>query len=222
MDRFFSVHTLQRTSHKLALAGLALLPLSLLACGDDGDGGGITYSSEAEEASFSGGGGDVADDTQAQDLTTEQREALCMEYEEYFTSQLSEQEIKSFACTFAGFFTAAFSGDGENFDVQICEQVRSECLTQPLEEDGADTGEGDCAVEDFNDCTATVAEMEACAQEQVQQFKDLAASFRSCSSIDPNTEVSLGGEGELGPACQVLQDKCPEAFQAEEEDFSQE
>jgi hypothetical protein len=201
-----------------ALACLALLPLALLACGEDSSSGGTSYSRDAEPADFNDVGDDVSDDTQIQDLSTDERQALCTHYAEYYGSQLSEQEVKDFACTFAGFFTAAFSSEEGQFDTQVCEQVRSQCLTEPLEEE-PDSGEGDCAPEDFEGCEATLAEVEACAQEQVQQFKDLAATFSSCSSIDPNAEVTLGEE-DLGPACQALQDKCPDAFQDDEEDAS--
>jgi hypothetical protein len=195
----------------LSLSGLLLTGLAACDSDDGGDGGGSSQAEPADFSSVGGSDGSVQDNTEVRALSPDQRTALCMEFSEYFAGQFTEAELKNFSCTLAGIFTAAFGSPDGQPNPQLCEQARQECLAAPAEDDG--TGDANCDDTAFDEsCAATVGELEACAQEQVQALKDASRAL-SCN-LSADAEVSVPGlSDEMGPACAALEQKCPGIFE---------
>lgn len=179
----------------LVSAALALSPI-LVACGDDGDGGGGGGTTQVFDSS------QANKDKMLSELSQEEVTALCEEYQEYVASEISEAELKRFACYAVA---AAFSGG----DANACNMIAQECINAPAEENNSglepDDSSDDCNPDDVKDCDATVGELEACFSATIDQLNS-AAQNASCSTS------SLDDVGSPA-ACAPLMEKCPELFE---------
>lgn len=138
--------------------------------------------------------GDDLGDKQASELTQEERTTLCEEFQDTVASKISEQDNKKVGCVFAGETAAAFD---EN---TTCEEARDACLAEPAEE----TTEEDCSIAAATDCTATVDEIRACSDAQLDE---LAAYI---DEVDCGVEASPPNT--LPSACDPVVQKCPNFF----------
>ena len=166
----------------------------LVACDDGGDdsggGGGGGFNSGVDESK------------QVSELTDEEANQICRAAEEYGDSLIS----KSQACTFASLL---FSEDEAS-----CNQFKAACEDAPEEEDEED----DCTEglpPELEGCTATVAEMEACQEAVAGQVRSVIAGL-SCADAGnaENLGSALNVDPESLPSCQVVKEKCPNAFES--------
>ena len=192
----------------LLIMSLAFATTTFTACGDDGDG---DVGGSAGAANLDGAVDGADGSTEAGSLNAEQAQDVCTALNSYIQSAISEQEIKQFSCTFAGAFAAAFAGGEGDAAVMACEEARDMCLAEPF-----DRTEEDCSTFTFSEsCTATLDEMEACISEQATAIKQLAATL-TCSNALSENDSGLAGI-ESGAACQVIEQKCPEFLESEDD-----
>ena len=135
----------------------------------------------------------------------------CKEAAAYQTGKLTEDEAKRAACAFSG----AFSTIGAKTDAeaqQKCQQAYDACLAKPAETSDAGPGEDPCATfaADAATCKGlTVAEWNACLDEQVGTFEKLADP-KICSTV----KVGETGTAAATPKCDVVKTKCPKLLES--------
>ncbi len=168
--------------------------LALVACGDDG-----AAPAPPFEAS-------VAAETQISTLDAATSQSLCSEAEAYWNANTSESALIRMNCTLTALI---FGGLGEG-EGASCQDIVNACVAEGSVEPENFT------CDEFIDttCQATVAEVSACLEAQVNALNSLAASISCSSSLQ-----SLGNVGELPSGCRALQTKCPELF--EDDDFEE-
>ena len=136
---------------------------------------------------------------------SEREQLLCDDLEAYYESEISDDELERAACiigaSVAGATDYALNGD-EATATTACQTAYDDCL--------ADDGEGEEGGEDTCDgtgydaaCTFTVDQLQACADETVDGFKELAA--QTCDSIDWAAEPEEPTED---GACKTVTDSC--------------
>ncbi len=188
---------------KLTLIAALAAPLALaVACGDDSDGGG----------NGGGGGGSVfqspqEDETKLSELSQDDINALCDSYVEYYTSRVSDDDLKKIGCyAFSAIFTTDENG---NLDAATCNQAAQACLAddEGFEPDGDPAEE--CRMADFAGCDATIEELEACYTATVQALDSLAPRITCQTFSDPSALESLSNPA----ACAAIEMKCPELFE---------
>jgi hypothetical protein len=158
------------------------------ACGDDGEKGGDAPTEF--DSSF--------DDSRAlSDLSESEAQTLCDEEIAYADARIPEAEQRRWLCTTLGAFAAAFSGVETDAELQTaCAAARDECLA-----DEEAVTESTCSyLQPPPDCSATIADAEACTNVQIDA---LAESNIECETL---TLMQLEQENEQGtdPACEAL------------------
>jgi hypothetical protein len=142
-----------------------------------------------------GGGSGIPSSTTLDQLTDEQIVTLC----EYVSEQFNSDSIDKVVCHYIALA----------FGSEMCEADVEECLAEPSEP-------ADCSMAPDDELPAcasqvTVGELEACLNEQAARFDQLAAGV-SCSSDPADLEAAFN---EVGPACMIVQQKCPELIGGE-------
>ncbi len=167
---------------------ICVLAMSLLVagCGDDGPG--------EFQSSLDG-------DLEASSMGNDDVDAFCDEMEEYMEDNLDIDELE---CMGIALVMAFFSGSEDEAEA-TCEETYSACLAGELD-DEFEEDELVCELKDMDlsQCDASVEEMEACVVETTEELNEFMNQF-SCGSV---FEL-IGEEEDLGPACQVVDDKCP-------------
>lgn len=139
-------------------------------------------------------------------MTSAEAQTFCKESLTYYGSKISADEARRAACAILG----AFGGVGAKTDAeaqQKCQQSYDACLAKPAEATDAGPGEDPCVkfVSDAKTCSSlTVAEWNACQDEQVALFEKLADP-KMCSTVT----ASGGGTATPTPSCDVVNAKCP-------------
>ncbi|HET9956764.1 MAG TPA: hypothetical protein VFQ61_19850 [Polyangiaceae bacterium] len=158
--------------------------------------GGRTSGGGSSGGSTSSGG----DDTRTfAELTDDERNAVCQAEAE----KLDTPENKAQNCKLLGAFAA--------FQVlQDAEQMPAACqAAYDLCMDQEQSAQVECS-DDLRECTATVAEFQACWDQLPAWFG--ALDVPSCEDVSLQTLLPLATLlTSLPQACQTLQDKCPEA-----------
>lgn len=170
----------------------ALLPALVLAC--------AALGCKADEPSIDSG---VDGGKQADQLDPTEQAQLCEAATAYGEQVITEAELKRSLCT-AQAIAFALLQDGS---VETCVLLRDGCLDAPEETTGG-TEMCDLGI-DWANCTATVAEIEACYEEYTKQ-SDAALGSLSCDKMaeykaDPPSSESPP----LGEACSRAKAKCP-------------
>jgi hypothetical protein len=169
--------------------GLALvLGCCLMAsCGDD-----------------DGGSSGVSGGKLLTDLSDDDNQKLCEYYEKLYKDSLGSEEQ----------YCTAYALD-DAWDEEECEDYKSECLEEgyyesdQIEDWGCDT-RGLIEFETDDECTATVAEVEACLKEDVSRGRELTKY--TCEDAERLSEEGEDDEGDTaGPACEKVFTKCPGA-----------
>ena len=141
------------------------------------------------------GGSSVDGSKKLTDLTAEDQKKLCEEGRD--DAQSHADALKKVSC----YFAASIQGTCDEATAQSCINAPD----QPDQETCNQTQTFTSA------CTATVADIQACIDEQYAAF-ETAASGLTCA----NAETKLSGAFAGGPKCQAAQQKCPEAFQSDD------
>jgi len=134
-------------------------------------------------------------------LTDAQAMQLCSSLENYFSTSL-----KDFDCRLSGTLAAAFSMAKTDAEAQAaCKSAYDMCNAAP--ETSMDT-----CTKPTGMCTATVGELEKCANDEGAVFDQLATSFPSCADLTLQDLMGAGGDvmQPMEPAsCTALDMKCP-------------
>ena len=142
-------------------------------------------------------GSGVDSDKPLSEATVEDATAFC-EYIDDLGDPEANQKIE---CYVEGIF-------GEQQGQGDCQAIADDCLAEPIEEDDLD----DCSdidEEDLDDLPAcasevTFGEYESCAEAMLSRNANIASEI-SCDSDLENL-----GDVDLPPACQQVQDECPD------------
>jgi hypothetical protein len=152
---------------------------AMVCAGGCGGGGPVNFSVDGERPLSS--------------LTDAEIDKTCYELKLGMSTYFSADEI----CTMAGLAMRELSKK----DASYCEQFREACLAYPI--DYYDSMSCDLKDEDLSSCSATVAELEACANDQLKASKSMAAGLTCSSSLQSYENVAPPA------SCQALQATCP-------------
>jgi hypothetical protein len=182
-------------------AGLCGLLLAGVACGDDGNG------------KLSTG----VDKNRPLGMTTPgEAEQICRSTETWATKAFAGSKQKEQVCKISGLFVVGVSALGPDAaattDAQLqaaCKTTRDQCLAgasaaDPGVNPAMCTGAGFPA-----DCTATVAEYEACVNDMPPFIDSTAATLPACETVNRLSLLSLLALVNSVPAsCRTFQMKC--------------
>lgn len=181
-----------------------------------------------------GGPAIVHGDKKLVDLTEAEAREVCEAFE---AKEASYRMGKEEDCAFQGYLSGVFAGQvGEGISDEAvqrtCADRYAECMDdgegeeEPLFECDGDDGLSE--LESGEECTATVAQMEACFEPIFAWMPELAKDAVACDEMtqaltesDEARQLmeSLGALNEedfmfeLFPACEELNDACPELFE---------
>ncbi len=172
---------------------LRLSPLlaifTTLACGDDSGNSTPAAPFESQES----------DEQIASGLTPAEQTAFCDELLVYFKSEISDAQLVKVGCYF---LAIAFTGD----DPSMCSQTAQACIADP--ESLSSDSSVDCDNSKLADCSATVAELEACYTDTVTKMKSIVASV-SCSM----SPAQMSTFDDKPASCAPVEAKCPKLFE---------
>jgi hypothetical protein len=173
---------------RVVVAGV-LFAMILVACG----GGSGTFSTS------------VPGDRPLNGLSSSEIATLCADA----ANHIANSGLKQDSCHITGFAEAAYqatsSSNATDAELQAaCSQASMRCLTS--------TTAPNCFVPPRADCTATVAELTACANDDWAQTHALASKVPACSGISRAVISSANSNGGLALAlpasCRTYQSKC--------------
>lgn len=144
-------------------------------------------------------------------MSAAEANTYCKEAMAYEAGKLSADEAKRAACAIAGAF-GAFTAKTDAEAQQLCKQAYDQCLAKPATTSDAGAADDPCATfaTDAATCKGlTVAELNACHDEQVAQFKTLADP-NVCSTL----KVGSSGTAAPTPKCDVVKTKCPKLLES--------
>lgn len=203
-------------------ATLCLTTLSFAAliggCNSGSDGGGSS-------GNLSSG---VSKDKPASDVTNAEAEAVCEAVQDYAEAKINTRSFKISVCRWAAVSTvAAFAAeDTGNVDLgDLCDVAYDACV-DCVDHPGTDGCEDlDMAFAEFEfdepctdsepppDCDATVGEVEACFQAQVDGLAGIFGDVPACSQVDADTAGDLEEDPfaalDTPAACEDIADSCP-------------
>jgi hypothetical protein len=168
-----------------------LFALGVAGCGSDSRGTTLE----------TGVSGDKPLNTLSQDEATK----VCKSVGDWSKRAFSEEKLKEIPCKLTAALFGALAGDAEQARM-ACTQTYNSCLQQPAM---PSQQESTCGMVDSN-CTATVAEMEACLNELPKAFDDFAAALPSCDALGSGMmSMPFNLESLNPPACKTFESKCP-------------
>jgi hypothetical protein len=142
------------------------------------------------------------------DLTDAEIAGLCNKFDEFYSTGSVGMDLEDFSCRFSGLLAAAFAGAETDAAARAaCKATYDSCVAAPAEttsECGKPSGM----------CTATVAELEACANDSAKALQQLTSSFPTCAELTLADLMDAGGGGDDPPqnpaSCTTLEMKCPD------------
>ncbi|MDX2021980.1 MAG: hypothetical protein SF187_17210 [Deltaproteobacteria bacterium] len=204
--------------------GLSVVVVSLgvaaafVACDDDdGKGTKTTGADAAADAApdappDAGFGGtfstNVTPSKPLNQLTPQEAQKVCEATTTYVGKGLQDATFTDLVCRIAGLVSVLNVPDAE---VQAtCTKAYNACKAAPAP---MELPTGACGETQTTQCTATVAEYEACVNELPSDLKAINAVVASCDRATKNSVVALVAiPSLLGPACTALNKKCPSEF----------
>jgi hypothetical protein len=140
------------------------------------------------------GGSGVDGDKKLAELTPAEQQALCEE--SAAQAEANEDDALKVGC----YLQASLFG-------QCSEAAVQQCISQAQNA----PQEGECQTDVTDACTATVGELRACFDAQVDALGDIA------SKINCENALTLLGSAPEPAACKTAESKCPELFEDEDE-----
>ena len=142
------------------------------------------------------------------DLTDAEIAGLCSKFDEFYSTGSVGMNLEEFTCRFSGIFAAALAGAETDAAARAaCKMTYDSCVAAPVETTskcGKPSGM----------CTATVAELEACANDSAKAVQQLTSSFPTCAELTLAELMDMGGGGDDTPqnpaSCTTFQMKCPD------------
>lgn len=176
------------------LQRLSILPIAFAA-------GAVLTGCPDAEPEFSSIEGDKTWDSLSQD---ERDQLACEDAPDYTESLVTEDEVQRAVCYGFGYGAGAAAylmGDGdEAAAVEACQAAYDTCLEG--DEGGEEEGGTECMAGYDESCTFTVDQLQACADETAEAFKEAAA--QTCDGIDWAAEP----ETPDSPACDAVNESC--------------
>lgn len=161
---------------------------------------GLTLGACKEEAPTLDSGIDGS--KQGDQLTPDEQTRLCEASQAYRAQLMSEDELRNASCTLVGITAALLAGGSAD----ACELFRKDCVANPPEEMPGEPTMCSLGV-DWSNCKATVAEIEACYEENGESYAAVMRSL-SCAKIAEYESTPPNTEPELGTDCSLAKAKC--------------
>jgi hypothetical protein len=180
----------------LVLTGVFVMGV-LEGCGGGGGGGTFTTS--------------VPGDKPLGGLTGAEADQLCRDQNKFISESTYQMDMCRISAYLAAAFTATLSTTATDAELRTsCSDTYTQCLN-PDPDGGAGAG-GTCGAPPPS-CTATVAELAACLNDEVAQYHALARQIPECGSLTRAGLVETDGGStpgltELPASCQTVQSKC--------------
>jgi hypothetical protein len=183
----------------LALLGLCGLALAGGACGDDANGGQLATGVDKNRPLGM--------------ATPGEAQQICRSTEQWALRALADGKHKEPACKLGGLFVAGTAVLGPDAattsDAQLqmaCKTARDACLAAT----SSTAPGGNGAMCEFPaNCTATVAEYEACANAMLPFIDSAAATAPACEAVNRLSLLTLAAlVTSFPPACRTFQMKC--------------
>lgn len=170
-----------------------------------GPGSSMGGTSNPNPGGYSSG---LPSDKQLGALTDAEAAALCKKLSDYFSDSTSVgKNVEDFTCRLSSALTALFTAPQTDAALQSsCKSLYATCTASP-----AATTET-CKKPDAT-CTATIAEYDACINDQIAAITQIGMAFPTCDMLTlASASTALGGSEPTSPAsCQSVQAKCPSA-----------
>ena len=185
------------------------LSIAIVACDDStsGDSNSDDTNSgntNAASANISASVDAIETDTVLEEASEEQAMSLCEAQNTYLMSQISESQMMRAGCAISTALTLGFAMDE---DAPNCDEIYTACLEADNEMTEDEMDPCADAASSLSECSATVGELEACLEEQVNGF--LALSSLTCDDLsDPEVLTSMDSDTAMS-ACDILREKCP-------------
>ncbi len=116
-------------------------------------------------------------------------------------------------CSLGGLF-GAFLGDTNGATVQICEDIKAECLSAPVETEDDPTSGCPIRREGIAGCQAAVKDIEACFTSTFELMGEVLSQFQCGDSIEEFTRKAeafgkvSSGAADVSRECAALRSKC--------------
>lgn len=138
-------------------------------------------------------------------LTPDELDALCMDVKAIFDETDVEDKALELTCRYAGLLVAAASSQTGAELQRDCQRGYERCIaTQPQTV-------AECTKN--ADCTATVADFKACAEEYATYLDRFLEGLPTCGQVTTNElDRELEFEPEPTPKCAVVWEKCNATF----------
>jgi len=172
--------------------------------GSGGNGSSAAGGPSTNSGSYSSG---LPGDKVLGSLTDDEAAGLCKKLSDYFSDDGPvSKRIEDVSCRFSSVLTALFTNPQTDAALQAsCKSLYDSCVAGPLM-----TSET-CNKPDAA-CAATVAEYDACVNDELDALNQLLGSAPSCDEVTlMSASGSLGSGLQPTAACQKVQSKCPSA-----------
>jgi hypothetical protein len=169
--------------------------------------------STSSAGSGTGSSGDLntglPDDKPISSLTDAEITDLCGKIDAFYSEGKVADSLEDLSCRFAGMFAAAFSAPETDAAARAaCQAAYDDCVAAPAEVTEKCT-------KPTGMCTATVGEIEACANDSAKALDQLASTFPSCAELTLADLEGTDGGDPMTPAdpasCTTVEMKCPDA-----------
>lgn len=150
----------------------------------------------------------VPDGTPVNELTDEDAQQICRAAQELANDVFGPEEQHHVQCT-----VTAVAYDLA--DLGMCDDSYADCIAEPYDADPADFDCESATAPMLESCTATIGEIEACANAQIRVFDDVVSQLDCGLVDDPDriAEIMAELEGAANPeACASLPENCPIFF----------
>lgn len=147
-------------------------------------------------------------DKQLADVTADEAEEACVAIGNAVQKRFSPEALAPAMCTFLG---VAFTQSPED-----CQEIADACLDDPdalgdmaPSFDGFDPNDCTGDTSEFEDCDATVGELETCFNDYIGTFEATLNSVTCDDAGDAEALEALDMEPETPDSCETLEDQCP-------------
>ena len=161
-------------------------------------------ASATSSGSYSSG---LAGDKVLGSLTEAEAAGLCKKLSDYFSDDGPVgKSVEDFSCRFSSALTALFTNPKTDAALQAsCASLYATCTAAPT------TTTETCSKPDAS-CTATVAEYDACVNDQLDSLDQLLSSVPACDKLTlASAATFFSGATQATASCETVQAKCPSA-----------
>lgn len=143
-------------------------------------------------------------------LTTKERRQYCEDRTHYVSSRVSPDDRRKIKCAAAASEVGSTGASAVGKAKAVCQTVYQTCMSLPPPEPSSPC-EGFPA--SAADCTATVGDANACAEDQADALEKLASGADATCSRVGQTRRQMSQAPETSDACSRVQLLCPKLFE---------